>query len=345
MKMKAVVTLDGQIQIADVPAPRLDDHSILVQTEYSAISPGTELMMQGITRTSPVILGYSAAGIVQQIGKEVSHIKVGQRVACYGAPYVKHAESLAVPRNLAVPVPDCVSAAEASTVGLGAIAVHALRQAGLQFGESVVIAGLGILGQMIAQIAAAASYQVTAFDIMEERCAAAEQLGLEGVCRSAEEVGERIAKETNRLGADCVILCAGGKQSNLVDQALHWIRDRGKVVIVGDLKMDFSRDLMFAKEAELLISRAGGPGRYDFTYERGGIDYPIGYVRWTEGKNMAEYMRLIAGGHIRIKPLISKIWPFRQAEHAYAYYRANLKDTLGIVLDYGIPASLEKELG
>ncbi|MFD0715786.1 zinc-binding alcohol dehydrogenase [Paenibacillus sp. GCM10027626] len=331
--MKAIVALDGQIQLADVPVPQLDDRSVLVQTEYSAISPGTELMMQDVNRHKEVALGYSASGIVKQVGKEVTHLQVGQRVACYGAPYVKHAEMLTVPRHLAVPVPDHVTLVEASTVGLGAIAIHALRQASLQFGESVVVVGLGILGQIIAQIAAAAGLNVIALDIVEERCAAAEKIGLQHICQSPEEVQAKLETSLTEQGADCVIL-AGGKGGELVDQGLQWIRDRGKVVVVGDLQMEFSRELMFAKEAQLLISRAGGPGRYDATYESGGIDYPIGYVRWTEGKNMAEFIRLMAEGLIHISPLISKVMPLAEAEQAYHVFRDNPRDTLGIVLQY-----------
>jgi len=332
--MKAIVALDGHIQIADVPVPQLEDYAVRVKTDYSAISPGTELMMQDVNRSKAVMLGYSATGIVEQVGSQVKHVKVGQRVACYGAPYVKHAETLVVPRNLVVPVPDQVSPVEASTVGLGAIAIHGLRQAELQFGESVIIVGLGILGQLMTQIAAAAGLKVIALDIMEERCVVAEQLGITNVCRSAQEVSDRLSAATDGQGADCVILCAGGKKGDLVDQALHWIRDRGKVVIVGDLKTDFSRDLMFAKEAQLLISRAGGPGRYDASYEQGGVDYPIGYVRWTEGKNMAEYIRLIAEGHIQVAPLISRTVPFSHAEQAYEVYREQQRDILGVVLQY-----------
>lgn len=340
--MKAVVSHEGSIRMADVPDPLLEEGFVLVQTEYSAISPGTELMMNGHYYAAPTILGYSASGVVRKVGKD-ARLEVGQRVACYGAPYVKHAEWLAVPKHLAVPVPDSVTLKEASTVGLGAIAVHALRQASLQFGESVLLIGAGILGQLTAQIARAAGYRVIVHDLLEARCRKAEELGIRHVCRSAEEVEKTIGLLTDGQGVDAVLLCAGGKSGELMDQSLEWIRDRGKVLVVGDLKMDFSRERLFAKEAQVLISRAGGPGRYDPLYEKGGLDYPIGYVRWTEGRNMAEYIRLMAEGDIRVEPLITDVYPIEQCSAAFRRYAEAPHDILGAVLEY--PAAAQQEGG
>ncbi|GIP33401.1 zinc-binding alcohol dehydrogenase [Paenibacillus sp. J2TS4] len=341
--MKAVVSQGGSIQAGDVPEPKLEDGCVLVQTEYSAISPGTEIMMNGHSYSSPTVLGYSAAGVVKAVGKHVDGIQVGQRVACYGAPYVKHAEWLSVPKHLAVPVPDHVSLMEASTVGLGAIAIHALRQASLQFGETMLLIGAGILGQITAQIAQAAGYRVIVSDLIKNRCRKAEELGIRHVCRSNEQVEAKLKELTDGRGADAVLVCASSKTGELMDQSLKWIRDRGKVVVVGDLKLDFSRELMFSKEAQVLISRAGGPGRYDSIYEKEGFDYPIGYVRWTEGRNMEEYIRLMAEGDLQVGPLLTEVYPIEQCAEAYRRYSESPYDILGAVLEYPAASGLTEQ--
>lgn len=331
--MRAVVSTDGVVHTVEKEAPVLQPHFVLVDTVYSAISPGTEMSMQKNVQ-GPFALGYSAAGIVREVGEGVSHLRPGDRVACYGAPFVKHASLLAVPKHLAAPLPPQVSLREASFAGLGAIAIHALRQAQLQFGERVVVVGLGILGQIIAQVAHAAAYTVIGYDLLPERCAMLRQAGIEAVYADPQELEAAIRKLTNGEGADAVLLCAGGSATDLIDKSLGWLRDRGKVVIVGDLKMEFDRERMFTKEAEVLISRAGGPGRYARDYEVGGFDYPLGYVRWTEGRNVAEYVRLLAAGRIRVEPLISAELPMEKADIAYARYKQSPKDTIGVVLRY-----------
>lgn len=333
--MRAVVSYQGNITMVDnMPQPQLEDGFILVRTAYSAISPGTEIMMNGHYFLNPYILGYSAAGIVMETKGDTAALKKGQRVACYGAPYVKHAEWLAVPRHLAVPIPDHVSLEEASAVGLGAIAVHSLRQADLQFGEVLLMIGAGILGQITAQIAQAAGYQVIVYDLLEARCQKAAELGLRHVCHTEEQVDEKIRQLTNGEGVDASLICASDKSGSLIDYSLKRLRDRGKVMIVGDMKMNFDRELMFAKEAQVLISRAGGPGRYDPIYEKQGIAYPIGYVRWTEGRNMAEYIRLLAEGEIQVAPLLTNIHPVDECTQVFDQYRNNPHSILGAVLRY-----------
>jgi NADPH2:quinone reductase len=332
--MKVVVSQEGQVKVNDIPLPKVEHNFVLVKTEFSAISPGTELLMLKKRHQVPIPLGYSATGIVTEVGEGVSHVGEGQRVACYGAPYVKHAEYLLVPKHLAVPVPSQVNPKEAAMVGLGAIAIHALRQADLRFGENAIIVGLGILGQIMAQVAHAASIKVIAYDLLLERCNKLKDSGFEIVCRLEEDLEEQVKIQTNAEGVDSVILCANGENTNLIDKGLGWIRDRGNVVIVGDLKMEFSRDLMFNKEANIVISRAGGPGRYDSIYEKGGIQYPIGYVRWTEGKNMAEYIRLLAEGRLNITPLISHIVSVDNVSDVYDSFINYPKTTLGILIEY-----------
>lgn len=343
--MKAVVSQEGQIRMTDVRTPVIEDGFVLVETEYSAISPGTEMMMNGLQRTHQIVLGYSAAGVIRTRGKGMEHWPEGLRVACYGGPYAKHAEWPLMPQHLMVPIPDHISSEEASTVGLGAIAIHALRQVLLQFGETLVLIGAGILGQLIAQIARAAGCRVIVYDLLAERCEVAESLGIRHIATSPAQVEEHLVNLTADMGADAVIVCAGGKTGELIDQALKWVRDRGKVLLVGDIKPDFSRELMFGKEAQVLISRAGGPGRYDPVYEQQGVDYPYGYVRWTEGRNMAEYIRLISEGDIQVKPLISAVFPVERCEEAFRRYAEDPVDLLGAVLAYPAAVSIPEIVG
>ncbi|WP_238403403.1 zinc-dependent alcohol dehydrogenase [Paenibacillus mesophilus] len=328
------IAREGEIRIEQQEKPVPGEHEVLVKTEYSAISNGTETMVLN-NRSSGTRLGYNSVARIVAKGAGVEHLAVGQRVACYGEG--AHADYRLVPKVLAVPVPDHVDSEEATFAGLGAIAIHALRQARLQFGETVVIVGLGILGQITAQIAHAAAYEVIGCDLLPERC---EQLraacpGIT-VCSDAAQVGEALVRRgvVGLKGADSVLLCGGGKGDGLLDQAIGWLRDRGSVVIVGVPDTVFTRNALFHKEAEIRISRAGGPGRYDERYERGGYDYPGGYVRWTEGRNVGEFVRLLADKRISIKPLVRHRFAFNQIADAYRLCREEPERTLGIVLRY-----------
>ncbi|MFC5648749.1 zinc-binding dehydrogenase [Paenibacillus solisilvae] len=204
----------------------------------------------------------------------------------------------------------------------------------LRFGESAVIVGLGILGQIIAQIASAAACRVAAFDVNKDRAELLKQHGIEHVYADREPLESSLRTMTDGHGADCVILCAGGPGEELINRSLSWIRDRGKIVIVGDLSTEFSRALMFGKEAQIVISRAGGPGRYDESYEKENRDYPIGYSRWMEGRNTAEYIRLLADNRISVLPLISDMYPLERAHEAYGNY-GHSRTVMGTLLKYG----------
>lgn len=330
--MKAVATQKGKVHITEIERPSLPAGHVRIRTEYSAISPGTELSIIQSATKQQVIIGYSAVGIITEISEQVTGFQVGQRVACYGAPFVRHAEELAVPSNLVAPVPESVRPEEAAFAGLGAIAIHALRVADLRFGESVVVVGLGILGQMIAQIATAAALQVIGYDFNKDR-ASGMKLHVKYSVDNQEDLERIIEPITGGHGVDSVILCAGGPGEELINSSLKWIRKQGKVVIVGDLSMNFSRELMFGKEAQVLISRAGGPGRYDTSYELENKDYPIGYVRWTEGRNIGEYIRLLAEKRIFMGSLISDIVPIEQAPDAYDQYGFS-SSVMGTVFKY-----------
>ena len=333
--MRAIAAINGQIKVMERKQASLLPGHIKVKTMFSAISAGTELTMLEISkqRTEPLFIGYSAMGQVVEAGEGVDATWIGQRVACYGAPYVHHGQYLHVPTNLAAPIAGNVSSEEAAFAGLGAIGIHALRTARLQFGESVVVVGLGILGNIIAQIAKAAAYETAGIDIDEQRVAGMQACGVEHAYVSDELLDNHLAHVTGGKGVDAILLCASGPGRIFIDKALDRIRLGGKIVIVGDIQPEFSREKMFAKEATILISRAGGAGRYDAHYERDNIDYPIGFVRWTEGRNTAEYIRLLAKEAISLKPIITHQYALAEAELAFHNY-TNKTDAIGTVISY-----------
>lgn len=332
--MKAVAALKGRISIVEIESGALPAGHVRVRNEYSAISPGTEMSILRSSSDRPWVLGYSSVGIVEEIGENVTGVAVGQRVACYGAPYVGHAQVIDVPSNLTAAVPEGVSAEEAAFGGLGAIAIHALRVADLRFGESTVVVGLGILGNITAQIGSAAALIVAGMDLNPERVGLLRDRGLAHAFSEQALLEERLPGLTGGYGADSVLLCASGPGQEMFGSAMRWIRDRGKIVVVGDVTTEFSRGQMFGKEAQVLISRAGGPGRYDASYERDNRDYPIGYVRWTEGRNVGEYVRLLAERRIEVAPLITDVYPFERAAEAYEKYEKAPSQVLGTLLKY-----------
>jgi len=329
--LKSIVASNKKVKIIEEEIPSIKPSHILIKTLYSAISPGTELSMIENSGGKEYAIGYSAVGTVVECGEDVEGLEKGGIVACYGAPYVRHSEYLLVPKTLCSKVPNQVSAEEASLCGLGAIAIHAIRIANLQFGETVVVAGLGVLGQLIAKIADAAAYNVIAYDISEDRTRMLEKVAS---FSSIENMETALYQSTNNYGADAVLLCAGGKRSILTKQSLGWIRNKGKVVIVGDIEPDFPRDLMFGKEAQILISRAGGPGRYDKIYEQQAIDYPYGYIRWTEGRNIGEYLRLVDEKRIDVQPFIKEKVLLRDVPAVFESLLNKNSTTLTKLIDY-----------
>lgn len=362
----------GEILIKDVPAPIVGHNSVLVRVAYSLISSGTEsrrieqgqgmllrafrdpdlvkkvvnrALSKGMLETAAFVrdrleelapLGYSASGVVIEKGKDVVDLEVGDRVACGGSGYAYHAEVIAVPRNLVVKVPEDVELKEAAFTTLGAIAMQGVRRANAQMGEIVVVIGMGLVGQLVAQLLQVASCRVIGTDLLPERLALAGQLGAEKtILVGQEDPVKAVLRHTGGMGADAVIVCAATSSSEPINQAFQMLRERGRVVIAGAVGMELEREDFYAKELDLLISRSYGPGRYDPMYEEKGMDYPIGYVRWTENRNMAEFVRLLSEGKVNVTPLISAEVPLEEAPQAYRMLLDTEETPLGIVLTYG----------
>lgn len=370
--MKQVLVKNGEAVLEDVPPPQLEAGTVLVRVDHSCISIGTELAglkssegsslsmaaltmnnvrkvvryvkTRGIGYTSRLVktaissgspLGYSAAGTVLEVGEGVEDISIGDRVACAGAQCANHAEVIRVPRNLTTAVPQGLSFAEASTVTLGSIAMQGVRRAAPTLGENFVVIGLGVLGQITTQILKANGCHVFGTDVDAQRIEVAEAHGLDkGILQDSSDIVEKVFKLTNGIGADAVIITAATPSSDVVSTAFKMCRRKGRVVVVGDVGLNLKRADFYTKELDFFISTSYGPGRYDRVYEEMGVDYPIAYVRWTENRNMEEYLRLLVDGKVVLKGLIEKVWPFTEAPSAYQNLHASSKKPLMVLFDY-----------
>lgn len=330
-----VIEGPGKIRIKNFPrTTQLPSGYVRVQTINSVASVGTELSMIRNSyqnrKDKTIPLGYSAAGIICETNCE--KLAVSQRVAVYGAPYVWHSAELLVPNTLVVPVPDCLSTEVAATVGLGAIALHALRSAEVEMGQHVVIMGLGILGIILAKLAVAAGCFVYASEPLASRC---KNITDERVitCKPS-QLSKLVDDKTQGRGADAVFLMMGTASSEVLAEAVDLCRLRGIVSIVSDADAKLPRALMFQKEVRLIVPQAGGPGRYDPSYERDAIDYPYSDVRWTEGRNMESYINFLAKGYLTVADLLPRSIPLEKAAEAYALLDNEATDDLTIVFHY-----------
>jgi len=360
----------GKSSVEDVPAPTPREGQALVKTEASLVSAGTERMVvefagkslvgkarsrpdlvkqvidkarrEGFTNTmqaafnrldQPMALGYSSAGAIIALGKNMQGFKVGQRVACAGGGFAVHAEYNVVPRNLLTPLPKNVDFESAAFTTLGAIAMHGFRLAEPQLGETVAVIGLGLLGLLTIQIASAAGCDVLGVDIDPRRIALASSLGLQAVSRK-KAIDSSAAFTANR-GFDVVLICADTPSNDPVELAGIIARDRARVVATGAVGLTIPRKVYYEKEIFFINSRSYGPGRYDVTYEEQGSDYPIGYVRWTEGRNFESVIDLMASGKLKVKPLISHRFPIGEGVKAYEVITGKTKEPfLGVLLTY-----------
>ncbi|MCK4793710.1 MAG: zinc-binding dehydrogenase, partial [Desulfobacteraceae bacterium] len=358
----------GKLSVTDVPEPTLAGPGVLVATQASVISAGTEKMLMdfaskgligkarsrpndvkqvlekirhdGLKATvqtvlarldQPMPLGYSAAGIVLATSPEVTELKPGDKAACGGAG---HAEVIFVPKNLAVAVPenvDCVSAAFAT---LGAISLQGVRVAELLIGEKVAVIGLGLLGLITIQLVKAAGCRVIGVDINADRLALAQKLGCDHVC-TPDKLIQAAGGFTKNVGVDTVIITAATKSNEPVELAASICRKKGRISIVGAVKMDIPRRPFYRKELQLRLSTGYGPGRYDPQYEEKGVDYPQAYVPWTEQRNMGCIVDLISQGKLDVRSLITHRFGIDRAEQAYKLVRGKTHESfLGIVLTY-----------
>jgi predicted dehydrogenase/threonine dehydrogenase-like Zn-dependent dehydrogenase len=368
--LKQVLIRQGKAVVESTPAPLVELGTVLVSVDHSCISIGTELsslrssgtplwqramnqperikqvvrmvVEDGVNATrsrvqralkSDSAVGYSLSGEVIEVGSGIQDLKPGDKVACAGAQCAHHAEVVRIPRNLAVRIPEPVGFAAASTVALGAIALQGVRRAQPTLGEWFVVIGLGIVGQLTVQLLKANGCHVLGLDLNPERIALAKLLGLDiGLSPDGEAPVEQVNQVTDGWGADGVIITAATASDAVVSQAFHMCRKKGRVVLVGDVGLHLRRDDFYAKEIDFLISTSYGPGRYDASYEEHGLEYPIGYVRWTENRNMAEYLRLIANGRIEIDKLITRVFPLENASEAYEFVKAPESNPLFVLL-------------
>src|SRR6202167_437671 len=285
--------------------------------------------------------GYSGAGTVIAVGEGVTDLQPGDRVACAGAGFAVHAEIACVPRLLVarIPAPSTagneVSFEEAAFATLGAVALHGIRTAEAKLGDTVAVIGLGLLGQLTLQLLKAAGCRVLGLDIDASRADLARQLGADGVATSASAFRDLCAETSRGAGVDSVLITAETRSSDPVNLAGAIARDRAIVVAVGTVGMDIERKAYYEKEIDFRISRSYGPGRYDSAYEQKGRDYPIGYVRWTETRNMEAFLQLLSEGKLDVKSLITHRFPIERAQGAYDLITRRVgHPSLGVLITY-----------
>lgn len=361
----------GVLRVVDVPAPRVGKGSVLVASHVSLISSGTEKQLVDLAKASlvgkaierpdlmrrvlrnirkdgvrptvekvfakldtPIPLGYSLAGEVLEVGGGVSGISVGDRVACAGAGLANHAEVNSVPKNLVVRIPDGVDDEDASFVTLGAIALQGVRQAAPTLGETIVVMGLGLIGLLTVQLLKANGCRVLGFDPSRERIELARELGADvAVC---DDFAETVRGFTGGYGADAVIVTASTKSSEPINLAAEVSRVKGRIVVVGLVGMTIDREPFYKREIDLKLSMSYGPGRGDPAYELDGHDYPLGYVRWTEQRNMEAFLSLVAQGKVTPKRLVTHRIPIAEAEKAYALMENGARH-MAMLLTYSEP--------
>jgi predicted dehydrogenase len=362
----------GEITVTDVPAPSGPEAGgVLVRTTASLVSAGTERMAmelgkkslvgkararpdlvakvlqkvarEGMVATARAVfakldvpnpLGYSCAGLV--LDADDAPYASGERVACAGAKIANHAEVNAVPRNLCARIPANISDEEASFVTVGAIALNGVRIAQLQLGERVAVIGLGLIGQLAMQLVRAQGCKVLGVDLDPSKLELAKSFGCDAVAAPGQAAIDAMSALSGGRGADAVIICAATPSNDPVELAGELARDRARIVAVGAVGMNLPRRPYYDKELTFFQSRSYGPGRYDPVYEERGVDYPIGYVRWTEQRNLESFLEAVGSGAVNVKKLITHRFPIERAEDAYRLISGETGEPfLGVVLTYG----------
>ena len=360
------------MHVEEVPEPALRQGGVIIRNEYSLISAGTErssvqkrkegllskaksnpdmvklvlsqMRHQGVWNVYKKVmtkleafgpLGYSSAGTVIAVANNVDDFVVGDKVACGGSG-ANHAEVLFVPKNLCVKVPEEVSQQDAAYTTVGAIALQGVRQTAPTLGETVVVIGLGLVGQITVQILKAAGCAVIGIDLDPQSVALARTLGADAAFRrSTAGLQADILSQTRGQGADAVIITAATKSNDPIQLAGELARDKGRVVLVGDVGITIPRAPYYMKELDFKLSRSYGPGRYDKAYEDQGRDYPLGFVRWTERRNMEEFLRLVREKKVNVQKLTTHTFPIENALEAYEMIAGKKKDRyIGVLLEY-----------
>lgn len=369
----------GQVKVVEVPRPVIGPTEVLVQTIVSVVSPGTERAMtslaqsgliakakarpdlvrqivkkaktEGLSQTVKTVrgrldedlpLGYSAAGIALEVGEAVAGIAPGQLVATAGAGKANHAEFQAVPGLLCSAVPEGVDPADAAFATIAAIALHGLRLSEVGPGARVVVVGLGLVGQLSVRLAQAAGCEVAGIDVAAFPVATARASGAVAFEEAGEGTTASILSWSKGKGADAVLVTAGGKSSEAIMRVPALCRDRATVVVVGDVGLNLQRTPFYEKELTLRFARSYGPGRYERSYEEWGVDYPIGHVRWTEGRNLEAVLSLMASQRLEVKDLVTHRFGIEEAAGAYELVQRRSEPVLGIQLLYATEPSVDK---
>ncbi len=373
MKILGQKLSDGSVQVFEAPDPIITDGFVRVVTLYSAISAGTEggkvitgkMSLLGKARSKPAQvmqvvgmakslglkatylkvksklegaqpLGYSLCGRVTEIAGDVDHVKVGDLVACAGGGYANHADEAVVPKNLVVKVPDGVDPRSAAYTTIASISLQGVRLAEPTLGESAVVIGLGIVGQLAAQILKANGCRVFGTDLDETQVSLALATGAidAGGVTGKDSVEALVSDFTRGRGADMVLICAGTSSNEPVEFAAEVSRKKGRIISVGAVGMDLPRDIYFKKELSFAVSCSYGPGRYDPLYEEAGIDYPYPYVRWTEGRNMEAVLDGMAAGTIDPQKATTHVFPLEKAPEAYGIISGKTEPFCGMLIEY-----------
>jgi len=345
----------GKVIASKVPTPKVTDNGVLIKVHYSCISAGTEMtsvntskkslikraldqpdevrtaidfaktngILKTIQRVRGVLdngkqTGYSISGEIVAIGNNIKNFQIGDRVAAAGAGLANHAEFVDVPENLVMKMPKTLSYKSASTVTLGGIAMQGVRRAEMNLGETCVVVGAGILGLLSLQMLKRSGVQVIVSDLDEKRLKLAKDLGADLVLNpTKDDVVSNVNNFSGGIGADAVLFTAATSSNKPLSDSFKMCRKKGKVVLVGVVGMEINRADMYAKELDFLISTSYGPGRYDSNYEDKGIDYPIAYVRWTENRNMTEFLRLLDKKLVTVDSLIDAEFPISEIDKAF----------------------------
>lgn len=361
----------GKVELVEAPAPLASRGRVVVRTQASLVSVGTERYMLEMARKSllgkalarpdlvrqliakaqteglaeawqqamgrldtPVPLGYSSTGVVADVGPGVAGLAVGDRVACAGSGYAAHAELASVPANLCVKIPDGVDAEAAAFVALGGIALEAVRLARVGLGERVVVIGLGLLGQIAVQLLAAAGCHVIGMDPEPQKVVLALDHGAEAAVTDYGQLAALCQQRTAGHGADAVVVLAATSSNEPLARAAELCRERGRIVAAGLVGLEVPRKPFYDKELELVVSRAWGPGLYDLRYTEKGHDYPLAYARWTAQRNLEEFLAQVAKGAVRVDRLITHRFPFDRAVEAYELILAAREPYIGVLLTY-----------